>query len=166
MADGDKKKGSVPVKNDEIGDVGDEGLWHAVDFKFDCPHVFDGAAMVAAYSVRRVLSEGGCSVCSDPRENWYCLKCAERFCGRYIKGHAKAHFDETSHPYFLSFVDLSVWCYKCDQYILSELLMPLVNEVHLAKFGVKHPQYKGNIGFVHDDKDEKKEKEKPEKPEQ
>lgn len=52
---------------------------------------------------------------------------------------------------FLGFVDLSVWCYQCDQYVIHDYLMPVVNELHMAKFGEPHPQYKGDIGIIHDD---------------
>jgi hypothetical protein len=36
---------------------------------------------------------------------------------RYVKGHMKKHNDESGHPIALSFSDLSIWCYKCEDYV-------------------------------------------------
>ena len=35
----------------------------------------------------------------------------------------------------LSFSDLSVWCYTCDNYIDNEKLYPIKNAAHKDKFG-------------------------------
>ena len=35
----------------------------------------------------------------------------------------------------LSFSDLSVWCYTCDNYIDNEKLYPIKNAAHIDKFG-------------------------------
>jgi len=147
--------GGQKVAKDELGDAGDDGFWHAVDFKLNCPHIYDGAAMAAAANIHKVIKQTGCSICHDIRENWYCLKCGERFCGRYINAHGLEHFKDSGHPYFASLVDLSVWCYHCNEYVVHKLLEPIINEVHIAKFGVPNPAYKGNIGFIHDETNNK-----------
>jgi len=143
------------INEKEVGDAGEEGLWHAVDFKEDCPHILTHISMVSYQNVRKSLAKVGCRECKDPRENWYCLKCAERFCGRYIKAHAQAHYQSEFHSLFLSLVDLSVWCYKCDEYVTHPFLIPFINELHMAKFGEPHPRFDGSIGFIPDADDEK-----------
>jgi len=135
---------------DEVGDAGEEGLWHSVDMLHDCPHV-NGAALGVAVLLKKLYPSPGCADCGDKRESWYCLYCGEVACSRYINGHAARHFKTSSHPLFLSSVDLSVWCYACDSYVSNELLFPIINVLHEAKFGESHPQYKGDIGFITDD---------------
>lgn len=58
-----------------------------------------------------------CSTCNDSKENWLCLKCGEVHCSRYIKGHFQNHYENTGHSLGISLTDLSVWCYKCEDYI-------------------------------------------------
>ena len=42
-------------------------------------------------------------------------------CSRYVNQHMVHHNQETHHPLSLSFADLSVWCYSCDDYIHNEV---------------------------------------------
>jgi len=146
------------AKPDEIGDAGDEGLWHAVDVKSDCPHVLAVTLGVVA-ALRKLYPSPGCADCGDKRESWYCLACGSVECGRYINGHALKHFKASgtefgqAHPLYLSSVDLSVWCYLCDSYIEHPYLYPLINIVHEAKFGSAHPQFKSDIEFEFADTD-------------
>lgn len=44
------------------------------------------------------------------------------------------HHLETDHALALSFSDLSVWCYKCDEYIDNAVLHKYKNLAHLDKF--------------------------------
>jgi uncharacterized UBP type Zn finger protein len=46
-----------------------------------------------------------------------CLKCGQVCCSRYIKGHMAIHASETKHGLGVSFSDMSVWCYDCNEYI-------------------------------------------------
>lgn len=39
------------------------------------------------------------------------------FCSRYVKSHMVEHAGKAGHKIALSFADLSVWCYECDDYI-------------------------------------------------
>ena len=36
---------------------------------------------------------------------------------RYVAGHSLSHSTESEHMLALSFSDLSVWCYCCDNYV-------------------------------------------------
>ena len=58
-----------------------------------------------------------CENCSEDFELWICLTCAKSFCGRYKNNHTYLHYEsnnKTSHNIFLSFLDLSIWCYQCE----------------------------------------------------
>jgi len=152
-----KEQSTLPNElQNELGDPGTEGFWHAVDFVHDCPHVL-GVSIGVAAALRKLYPSPGCKDCSDKRESWYCLACGAVGCGRYINGCAQRHFKESSarsqqaHPLFLSSVDLSVWCYLCDNYVQHDLLLPVINELHEAKHGKSHPQYHGEISFIDDD---------------
>ena len=39
------------------------------------------------------------------------------FCSRYVNEHMVKHGESTGHPVVLSYADLSVWCYPCENYI-------------------------------------------------
>ncbi|XP_014270934.1 histone deacetylase 6 isoform X2 [Halyomorpha halys] len=76
-----------------------------------------------------------CSTCGDPSENWVCLTCYSVECGRYVNGHMMEHNGSTNHPLTLSFSDLSVWCYPCQNYIDNQVLYAAKNAAHISKFG-------------------------------
>ena len=44
---------------------------------------------------------------------------------RYKKGHCLSHSQESGHCLALSFSDLSVWCYVCDNYLDHAKLYPV-----------------------------------------
>jgi histone deacetylase 6 len=64
-------------------------------------------------------------------------------CSRYVHGHAELHaIGSEEHPIVgndhamaLSFSDLSVWCYRCEDYVHHEMMANIKKAVHLAKFG-------------------------------
>lgn len=58
-----------------------------------------------------------CVDCNNQGENWICLQCFQVFCSRYVNGHMVQHGEASGHKIALSFADLSVWCYGCDDYI-------------------------------------------------
>ncbi|KAI7886399.1 uncharacterized protein EV154DRAFT_485149 [Mucor mucedo] len=99
----------------------------------DCPHV-------PAYVVDEVdYLHKPCQSCDDTTENWHCLHCKAVYCSRYCKGHMKKHVDETDHCVCISFSDLSVWCYQCDNYILDESLHAIKHKLYVLKFGQEPP---------------------------
>ncbi|WAR27064.1 HDAC6-like protein [Mya arenaria] len=87
------------------------------------------------------LPEGGlnvddpCDVCQNRGENWVCLLCYKVFCSRYVAGHMVSHGEEAGHPLVLSYADLSVWCYQCDNYVANQVLKPAISSAHKSKFG-------------------------------
>lgn len=48
---------------------------------------------------------------------------------RYKEGHCLSHSQETGHCLALSFSDLSVWCYACDNYLDHAKLYPVKGSI-------------------------------------
>ena len=100
-----------------------------------CPHVREVSKLNP--DELEIDIRAKCAVCEHTPENWLCLHCYKVLCSRYVNKHMVDHFNETSHCLTLSYSDLSVWCYGCDNYINSRNvdLHPYVSELHKAKFG-------------------------------
>ncbi len=75
-----------------------------------------------------------CESCDNIGENWICLVCHKVFCSRYVMEHMLMHGLESEHLMALSFSDLSVWCYGCDDYVDNERLHKAQNALHKNKF--------------------------------
>ncbi|XP_045164142.2 histone deacetylase 6-like isoform X1 [Mercenaria mercenaria] len=111
-------------------DQGVEAMY-AVEPLKDCKHLDEVAP----------LPEGGlnvndpCEECEAKGENWVCLVCYKVYCSRYVKEHMVKHGKEAKHPVVLSYADLSVWCYECDNYLDNEKLKPAKQSAHKSKFG-------------------------------
>eukprot|EP01080_Neovahlkampfia_damariscottae_P008541 gene8541-365_t len=91
----------------------------AVMVKTDCPHLeqhvnFD---LVDNNSTLQKKLSDPCSYCDSKEENWMCLKCGDVCCSRYVNGDMKKHGTEKNHNVGISFSDMSVWCYECNEYI-------------------------------------------------
>ena len=82
----------------------------------------------------------GCEECGHVGENWICLICLTIHCSRYVKEHMLIHGTEKEHSVTLSFSDISVWCYTCNDYIDNPKLYPFKNAVHKSKFGEEMPK--------------------------
>ena len=67
-------------------------------------------------------------------ENWICLVCHKVFCSRYVNEHMVIHSAEAQHLVTLSFSDISVWCYGCEDYVDNECLYEMKNALHKNKF--------------------------------
>ena len=103
-----------------------------------CPHLetvtkdFDEAL----FDVKRK-----CENCDNVGENWICLVCHRVFCSRYVQEHSLFHSLESEHVVTLSFSDISVWCYACNDYIDNDSLYQMKNALHKNKFdGVSMPK--------------------------
>ncbi|WAR01147.1 HDAC6-like protein [Mya arenaria] len=79
--------------------------------------------------------EDPCTDCEAKGENWVCLVCYKVYCSRYVASHMVTHGEAAGHPVVLSYADLSVWCYKCDNYVANEVLKPIIASAHKSKFG-------------------------------
>lgn len=101
-----------------------------------CPHVDDLPQNTTIDTFRQ---GSPCSLCEETVENWVCLDCHVRLCGRYIRGHMAEHFQESEHPIVLSLADLSAWCQVCEAYIDHPNLLYHKSCAHRAKFGEDLP---------------------------
>ncbi|XP_055902800.1 ubiquitin carboxyl-terminal hydrolase 3-like isoform X2 [Eupeodes corollae] len=61
-----------------------------------------------------------CSECKSEKNNWICLHCGAVLCGRYEKAHALSHFKAKNHKVCMNTLDYSVFCYKCDDFVINE----------------------------------------------
>jgi NAD-dependent SIR2 family protein deacetylase len=110
--------------------------------KSNCPHCLSVENTIGALGkVATAFDANACSNCGDPRENWLCLTCFEVFCSRYVNSHGVQHYESAKHSVYVSFSDLSFWCYECDSYIRSPKLSAIKNTLHLAKHGSNDPSF-------------------------
>lgn len=58
-----------------------------------------------------------CSMCDSSENNWICVVCGVVGCGRYSKGHARAHWKESGHMLAMELETQRVWDYKGDNYV-------------------------------------------------
>ncbi|KAI9278263.1 hypothetical protein BDA99DRAFT_491673 [Phascolomyces articulosus] len=100
-----------------------------------CPHIPNSIAT-------QVFIDTPCQSCNEPKENWQCLTCDHTvLCSRYRNGHMLDHFEKNKdHAVCLSYSDLSVWCFVCENYIVNEALDNLKHAAYMAKFGEEPPQ--------------------------
>lgn len=144
---------------DEIGDALLSGDMFLKRPRSDCPHLVTLDAnstpngniilkerhylnlinVVFFFSISAINTKSLCQKC-DPTtekrvENWICLLCFETYCSRFIQEHMLFHHLETDHALALSYSDLSVWCFKCDDYIDNPILYKYKNLAHRDKFG-------------------------------
>merc|ERR1719419_843576 len=62
-----------------------------------------------------------CSECGTNECIWFCITCGVLNCGRYVKGHALKHQDHfRTHSVCLETKELSVFCYKCDEFVIND----------------------------------------------
>jgi hypothetical protein len=120
-----ENKNSFPIACAEIGS--------ATDVYKNVNGVAQGCAACAANNILPNATGNAY------REDWMCLTCGGVYCGRYHNKHGLHHFHITGHPLALSFVDVSIWCYHCMEYIdhnLSPSLVGAVNHVTKLKDAV------------------------------
>ncbi|XP_032588352.1 histone deacetylase 6 isoform X1 [Drosophila mojavensis] len=96
-----------------------------------CPHL---SQLRSEQAPKSINTSGACGDCGSMVENWMCLSCQSIGCGRYINEHMEQHCRRAQHPLVLSFSDLSVWCYECNNYIDHPLLYVYQNLAHVDKF--------------------------------
>ncbi|KAI8056991.1 hypothetical protein BDF22DRAFT_668854 [Syncephalis plumigaleata] len=58
-----------------------------------------------------------CVVCGNQTNLWICLICGHIGCGRYAQGHAREHYEQTTHCYALELETQRVWDYAGDGYV-------------------------------------------------
>ncbi|XP_060078981.1 histone deacetylase 6-like [Ylistrum balloti] len=96
-----------------------------------CPHL----ETVQPLSQRFLDTRAPCQDCGNEGENWVCLVCYKVYCSRYVNEHMVIHGVTEQHLVTLSFSDLSVWCYGCDNYIDNQIVAEAKRAAHRHKFG-------------------------------
>ncbi|XP_058447332.1 ubiquitin carboxyl-terminal hydrolase 3-like [Malaya genurostris] len=69
-----------------------------------------------------------CSECAG-KDNWMCLQCGSVLCGRYESGHALKHSSKQNHNICINTVNLSVYCYKCDEFVINDTSDNVLEEI-------------------------------------
>lgn len=117
--------------------------FHAVEPKKDCPHCTpENIAPKEAFEGIHVNDP--CPDCGNVGENWLNLKPGSRAvrCSRYVNSHMlNYYFENPDNPICFSFADFSFWCFKCDSYVVHDLL-DHTQAFYLQKFGEDDSQAK------------------------
>lgn len=69
-----------------------------------------------------------CAECSG-KDNWMCLQCGSVRCGRYESGHALKHSSQRNHSICINTINLSVYCYKCDEFVVNDTNDNVLEEI-------------------------------------
>eukprot|EP00923_Selenidium_pygospionis_P009258 GHVN01015848.1.p1 GENE.GHVN01015848.1~~GHVN01015848.1.p1 ORF type:complete len:159 (-),score=35.48 GHVN01015848.1:131-607(-) len=101
-----------------------------------CPHLKDHVSPDSPPTISLTLP---CEICDNKGENWMCLKCHGVFCSRYVNEHMMLHGAEMEHLMCISFSDLSVWCYGCENYVDNKCFYGFKDSLHREKFGTPCP---------------------------
>ncbi|CAO3651971.1 unnamed protein product [Mucor hiemalis] len=121
-----------------MSDLSPDTIGFAVEPITNCPHI-------PPYTVEEIdYIHTPCQTCQDKVENWHCLFCKSVQCSRYRQGHMKEHVEESQHCVCISFSDLSVWCFQCDNYITHKDLEPIKYKLYVSKFGQEPPRGSSN----------------------
>ncbi|XP_055713046.1 ubiquitin carboxyl-terminal hydrolase 3-like [Phlebotomus papatasi] len=98
----------------------------------ECPHLFsEECVKINRDFVRKQKIEISaatstsktwrCLECASMKENWMCLNCGTVLCGRYENCHALKHSTyRNDHKICMSTINFSVFCYKCDDFIVND----------------------------------------------
>ena len=85
-----------------------------VNVRKDCPHVLKDNLMKLEDFEQIPFEKLKCEKCEEKIELWICLHCDKSFCSRYINSHFIEHNKENKeHILCLGIMDLSIWCYEC-----------------------------------------------------
>jgi BRCA1-associated protein len=74
-----------------------------------------GSGGAGASRARDVTRLTRCQVCDATEGNWICVVCGAVGCGRYDKGHARRHWEESGHVLAMELDTQRVWDYKGDK---------------------------------------------------
>ncbi|XP_065912825.1 ubiquitin carboxyl-terminal hydrolase 3-like isoform X2 [Dysidea avara] len=87
----------------------------------ECPHLEKDTGSSATRKLQGLnQSVWSCEVCRSQKSSWLCLHCGTILCGRYVNAHAKSHFEKTSDHCLCMSMDMSIFCYLCDDFIIND----------------------------------------------
>ncbi|GBM73315.1 Ubiquitin carboxyl-terminal hydrolase 3 [Araneus ventricosus] len=85
----------------------------------ECPHLNSQIKIVKTVK-KDSSTEWLCSSCQTNKSPWICIHCGVVNCGRYVNGHAKAHFEEnTDHMICMDCDNYAAYCYVCDDFVVN-----------------------------------------------
>ena len=90
-----------------------------------------------------------CENCDENNELWICITCGKSFCSRYINNHFYNHYitnNKENHNICISFLDFSIWCYKCKTEGFSDIGSYIYDEI-FEKYIDILSQYKFSSNF-------------------
>lgn len=95
----------------------------------ECSHLVDSAKITTPLMRH---AEWQCEVCKSDKNSWMCLFCGMVHCGRFINGHAKAHFEQNAqHTVCMDCENLAAFCYTCDEFVIND-----TKEKHLEQLRI------------------------------
>ena len=120
-----------------------------VNPKKDCPHIITNNLYPLSEFFNLPFHRLICQKCSEKYELWICITCAKSFCGRYKNNHFYIHYLENNrkeHNICISILDLSVWCYECENnffdekgdYITNDICQKYVDILSQFKFSINY----------------------------
>ncbi|XP_033108810.1 ubiquitin carboxyl-terminal hydrolase 3-like [Anneissia japonica] len=90
----------------------------------ECPHLLENVKGYEIVCNKKIKNENvqnwTCSVCRSNKSPWMCVTCCLVGCGRYVNGHSKNHCEDSTHPVCISCDNYSVFCYKCDEFVVND----------------------------------------------
>ncbi|CAK1580886.1 unnamed protein product [Parnassius mnemosyne] len=97
----------------------------------ECTHLLDNVKVDKGFIFQddTITKNLHCSACLTAEQNWLCLHCGVVNCGRYINGHAREHAEMFDHQLCMSCDVYSVYCYKCDDYVVNDLANQEIEEI-------------------------------------
>ncbi|XP_014292497.1 ubiquitin carboxyl-terminal hydrolase 3 [Halyomorpha halys] len=98
----------------------------------ECPHVNENVKIEAPIT-QKDTKEWLCAECSSTQQPWMCLYCGVVHCGRYVNRHALEHWEKQgNHSLCLDCVNLTVYCYCCQEYVGNDTVSGLINQLRGA----------------------------------
>ncbi|EDV26510.1 uncharacterized protein TRIADDRAFT_22897 [Trichoplax adhaerens] len=86
----------------------------------ECPHIEESVKLTPADLKNSNCSLWTCEECETKESPWICLSCGNISCGRYVKGHAKKHYEDLNQHCLCLDPAFAVYCYSCDEYIIND----------------------------------------------
>lgn len=108
----------------------------------ECPHLIIGAKISSSLNNSdNVFTRRICKVCKSTKSPWICLNCGVVHCGRYVNGHAKAHYEEQEeHMVCMDCEDLAAYCYICDAFVINDTQAKHLEQLRFQLQPVNEPQ--------------------------
>ena len=115
----------------------------------NCPHIQDINFCPINEFSKLPINRLKCENCDENYELWICITCGKSFFSRYINNHFYNHYitnNKENHNICISFLDFSIWCYKCKTEGFSDIGSYIYEEI-FEKYIDILSQYKFSSNF-------------------